>query len=161
MKTYKYLGLYIHSTKSWTSAKSDITTRASRAICILIANLKRFWPMPIPILVRLFDTKIVPILTYGAELRGLSGVDDIEKIADNFYRRLLGLRKTASSTFVRGELGRRSILRNIFVKVVSFWTKLVPSPVSKSTFKCYQYQLYLSHTNRPCWATDVKKFRLW
>ena len=79
----------------------------------ICSNAKRFGTLPVPIMLKLFDSKIVPIVTYGAEIWGLTDIDEAERTADNFYRRILGLRKNAPSTFVRGELGRRSLFHNI------------------------------------------------
>ena len=59
--------------------------------------------------------------------------------------------------FAKGELGRFSFTHNVLVRVVKYWIKLVESDVSRAVRRCYDYQRHLSNTDRPCWATDVKK----
>ena len=124
VNSYKYLGLIIHSTCSTSPMKTDIASRASRAIFSLISNLKRFGTCPAHIILKLFDAKIVPILLYGGEIWGLDGCDEIEKIANNFYRNILGLHKNASTVFARGDLGRYSMTQSVMVKVIKYWVKL-------------------------------------
>ena len=154
---YKYLGLYVHCTGKWNSAKSDVCRRANRAIFMLVGNLNRFGNVPPSMIMKIFDSKIVPILTYGSELWGLANVEDLEKIASNFYRRVLGLHSSASVILSRGELGRKTMFHTFACRVIKYWSKILNSRTDRAIYKCYQYQLELSHNNRPCWATSVKQ----
>ena len=155
---YKYLGLYIHGTCSWKSAVYDICLRANRAIMLMFANLKRFGNVPVPLLLKLFDSKIVPILLYGSEVWGLSAGDlpNIEKVANCFYRRILGLKKNTPIALVRGELGRHSMSHLVKCRVVKFWIKLLKCGEHRAIKMVYQYEYHLSQTSRACWATSLK-----
>lgn len=155
---YKYLGLQVHCTGKWTVAKNDLANRASRAVFSIAQNLKRFGNVTTEIQLKLFDCKVLPILIYGSEVWGVSGIDSAEIIASNFYRRLLGLLNNASVAFARGELGRNSLTPTILSKIISYWIKIVNSPHDKAIFQCYQYQYHLcENRNVDCWATSVKQ----
>ena len=65
---YKYLGLVISSRLSWYMCQKTLSEQASKAIYGLKSNLSKFGTLSSNLLLKIFDTKILPILTYGAEI---------------------------------------------------------------------------------------------
>ena len=94
--------------------------------------MKRFGNVSIPITLKLFDAKIVPILLYRAELWGLGDIPKIENVANNFYRRLLGMRRNSPVTLVRGELGRLSMAHMARCRVLKYWMKILKCNESRA-----------------------------
>ena len=154
---YKYLGLYIHYSGTWTVARNDLARRANRAIFTLISSLNKYGALPPSVILKIFDAKIIPILVYGCEIWGLSGTKELELVASNMYRRTLGLHDKASVILCRGELGRRTIFHTVLCRMVRHWIKILSVSHDRAIYKSYQYQYHLSNTNRPCWATELKQ----
>ena len=71
--------------------------------------MKKFGRHDPKTMLKLFDSNIVPILVYASEIWGVTGFIETERVASQFYRMLLGLRKNAPVTLVRSELGRHSL----------------------------------------------------
>ena len=77
--------------------------------------------MPIPLLLKIFDTMILPILLYGSEIWGPSGKYDfekwdkneIEKIHSSLLKQILGLNRSTQNNMVRAEFGRHPLIINI------------------------------------------------
>lgn len=153
---YKYLGVLLHCTGTWTLAKNDLVSRATRAVCVLWSNVKKFGYMPQKTLLSIFDSKVLPILLYGSEIWGVDKYDEIEKVANNFYRQLLGMNKNCSVTFIRGELGRYSLMPYILTKIISYWIKIVRCPEQRAIYQCYRHQLELVNNEIDCWALSVR-----
>ena len=45
----------------------------------------------------------------------------------------------------------------VLCRMVNYWCRILKSSHDRAIYNCYQYQLHLSDTNRPCWATDLKQ----
>ena len=64
---YKYLGLVISSRLSWYMCQKTLAEQAS-TLFGLKANLNKFGFLSANVLLKIFNTKIRPILSYGAEI---------------------------------------------------------------------------------------------
>ena len=62
----------------------------------------------------LFDKLILPILTYGGEVWGFSKPVQQERVHLQFFKKLLGVKKSTQNDFIYGELGRTAIQTNFF-----------------------------------------------
>ena len=62
--------------------------------------------IPIDLQFKLFDTLILPILTYGCEIWGYENTKQLEKLHLQFCRNILGVRTTTPNVMTQGELGR-------------------------------------------------------
>ena len=73
VKSYKYLGIKISSKKcSLQRTLRDLSVKANRDLFSLKTNLN-LMKMPIQLLLKIYDTMVVPILLYGAEMWVASG----------------------------------------------------------------------------------------
>ena len=73
----------------------------------------------------MFDTLILPILTYGYEVWGYENTKQLEKLHLQFCRNILGVRTTTQNTMTYGELGRIPIDICIKSSIVNFWNILI------------------------------------
>jgi hypothetical protein len=91
--------------------------QARKALYCLHRKLRNI-SIPIDLQLKLFDTLILPILTYGCEVWDYENTKQLEKPHLQFCRNILGVR-TATPNFVTyGELGRTPI---------DFWNRLISS----------------------------------
>ena len=74
---------------------------------------------------KLFDTLILPILTYGCEVWEYENVQVLEKIRLQFCRNILKIRTSTPSFMSYGEIDRVPIDVVINVRMISFWNKLL------------------------------------
>ena len=110
---YKYLGNIIRST---TTNKQDIfglnytylRDRANRAMFTVLQRLKNIETPPPEIMFHIFDTLIMPILTYGSDIWGYNKValTILDKVFLRSVRCTLGIKCTTSNIIVLGECGR-------------------------------------------------------
>ena len=83
--------------------------------------------IPIDLQLRLFDTLILLILTYGCEIWSFEKVQTLEKIHLQFCRDGIKVRTTTPNYMSYGELGINKIDVNIRIRMVCFWNKLLNS----------------------------------
>ena len=152
---YNYVGLTLTSAGNWKNAVTDQCNKAKRAIFSLCNSMKTFGNPDPRTMLKLFDSKIKPILLYGCEIWGFVGIPDVEIVTTNYYRKLLGLRKNCSVIFVQSELGRLPLSCSIYQRIIRFWVKIVTNQ-NKAVFKAYKNQRFLANTGVKCWAKEVK-----
>ena len=103
---YKYLGLVISSRLAWYMCQKTLAEQAAKTLFGLKASLNKFGVLSANLLFKIFDTNILPILTYGAEIWFSHDSPDIEKVHHHFCKYVLRIPKRSPNIFARGELGR-------------------------------------------------------
>ena len=99
---YKYLGLEISSRLSWYMCQKT-----------------KFGTLSANLLLKIFDTKILPILTYGAEIWFSHKSLYIEKVHHSYCKYILKAPKHSPNVFARGELGRCDIYTLRCIKLIN------------------------------------------
>ena len=91
--------------------------------------------IPIDLQFKLFDTLILPILTYGCEIWGYENTKQLEKLHLQFCRNILGVRTTTPNFMTYRELGRTPIdILCIKLRIVNL--------LEQTYFKREETQLY-------------------
>ena len=85
----------------------------------------------------LFDKLILPILNYGNQIWGFNPGKAIERVHLHFCKNILGVKKTTSTDFVYGELGRMPLQNRRVYDIIIFWIKLLFQSEQKYTKKVY------------------------
>ena len=122
----------------------------------------------IPVALKLFDTLIMPILSYCAEVWTPFFVKDLnmehflsladklplEKVHMKFCRFILGVHKKATNIAVRAELGRRPVLIDLVVHSAKYWMHL--GTVNPDIFVRKAYiDMHTLHVSMPNWVGHV------
>ena len=89
----------------------------------------------------MFDTLILPILTYGYELWVYENTKQLEKLHLQFCRNILGVRTTTPNFMTYGELSRTPIDICIKLRIVNFWNRLISN---EKNLGCILYKIMLN-----------------
>ena len=154
---YKYLGVHFTVKGIWTKTQSSLADQASKALFILKKHMFQFTNVPISVWMKLFDSKIKPILEYGAEIWGFHPAGDIEVVQTKFCKFVLRLGRNAPNIAALGELGRNTMYSQRLCKIIKYWFKLLHANENRYIKNCYSYQYELSENGRECWCSDLKK----
>ena len=164
-KTYTYLGITFDSSCSFKTAALDLKVKSTKASFYLSSLLSSHNHLHLNTHMKLFDTLIRPILTYGSEvwlpnqylkqaLPVTKLIDTIpcEKVHHNFCKRLLGVYKSCANALVRYELERLPLLFFVTIQTIKFWSHIVSKPRESLL-----YQSYLSEIeNESPWIKFIK-----
>lgn len=166
-KSYCYLGIIFTCSGSFTEAIEHLCNQAQKALFKLkqkgelLSHIKTAF--------KLFDTLILPILGYCAEiwlpyfckeltegkLYNLCDKLHIEKLHLKFCKYLLGVHRKATNTAVRAELGRYPLLITFLGHAIKYWLTLCnskkPSFVKTAYLDLYNTMDYFSN-----WASSIK-----
>ena len=103
---YKYLGLIFTPKLNWSVVRKTLASQANKALGRLYMYNKRCGGLPVNINCELFDTIVLPILLYGAEIRGYEYCESMETVQITFYRRILGVGSCTPKQAIMGEEGK-------------------------------------------------------
>ena len=95
----------------------------------------------------------ITLFSYGSEIYGFENLDIIEKVHNEFLRKLLKARKSTPLYMLYGEFGRYPISVQIKSRMIQFWSKLLVN-TNKISYKIYFYMLNLPNI-RFKWLSEI------
>ncbi len=119
-ESYKYLGFVFHATKKLTFGTDALVATARKALFAMRRRCALLGIRDPALQCKLFDTLVLPILSYGCKVWGV----DIkcgaaaEALHRDFLRRMLGVRRSTANYIVLAELAR-------FPLQVHFWQQIL------------------------------------
>ena len=115
--------------------------------------------LPLDVQLELFDTMVVPIITYGCETWGVKNNDIIEKLHLRFCRYILKVKNSTPKCMLYGELGRYPVDIHIKCKIIMYWHRLVNGSTNKMSYLMYNVllSLYREDTYRAEWLSYIHK----
>ena len=137
VKSYKYLGVLMSSNGSFLNARKSIYERANKAMHLLYKRIYNL-NLPLDLQLKLFDSTILPIITYGSDIWGYESLDMFERIHNQFLRTITKCRKSTPMYMLYGELGRYPISITIKTRVISFWARIITGKPDKFVNIIYQ-----------------------
>ena len=117
---FSYLGIVFTCGGSLKTAQNTLSGQAQKAIFRLNKYLYRFTYIPPKHKLDLFDNLVTPILNYCSEVSGFANAMSIERVHLQFYKKLLGVKKTTLNDFIYGELGRNSCKTIHYYNIIKF-----------------------------------------
>ena len=151
---YHYLGLTFSNSCSFLSARKHIAEQATKALYLLYTNCSNS-DLSLDLIIKLFDHTVHPILTYGSEIFGYENVNLLEKIHNDFLRKITKARKSTPLSMLYGELGRYPISVVVKSRMIAFWNRLVTGKTSKLSYYIYNYMKSQPNTEFK-WITQIK-----
>ncbi|MEW8546755.1 MAG: reverse transcriptase family protein, partial [Candidatus Thiodiazotropha sp.] len=156
VSSYKYMGLLFTPKLSWTKAKEELAAQAKRALFTLYNVQNKLGSFSHVEAFKLFDTMIVPILTYAAEIWGYEYSTPIEKVHDRFCSNFLKLPRYTFAALSRGDVGRMPLCYTYFCKTIKYWIRLTRMNNSRYPRQCYIMLKRLDDVDRVTWVTKVR-----
>ena len=157
--SYKYLGTFISNKNDRYSENfSYIRNKAMRSIASLRYKIRRSLKNHVSfrLLMRLFDSHILPILDYGSEVwfKG-STIKDLEYVQLWFLKTSLGIKTQSSNLITYGDTGRFPLLLRQEDSIIKYWDRLRKFDQSKPLYKIYSDLRELHNEGHKNWYTRV------
>lgn len=162
VKSFKYLGIVFTTGGSFSESQNTLSGQAQKAIFKMNKYLYKFTFISPKHKLELFDKLVMPILNYGGEVWGFGQANVIERVHLQFYKKLLGVKKTTQNDFVYGELGRTNCLTKRYLLIIKYWFKILVSANHKYIRIIYKQMLQdiESVPNVVNWASLVRHLLL-
>ena len=144
---YKYLGITFNYNGRFRNGQIELTKKATRAMYSLIGKCRKY-DLPIDLQLELFNTMVMPIMTYACEIWGYSVNRELKLLQMKFYKQVLHVHRNTSTDIVYGELGEYPLDVIINTRMLGFWSRLITGKATKLSMIMYQNLVYLDSTNR-------------
>lgn len=154
-KQYHYLGLTFSSNGSFLNARKHVVQQANKALHLLYTRVNNS-DLPIDLVIKLFDHTVLPILTYGSEIFGFENIEILEKVHNDFLRKITKSRKSTPMNFLYGELGRYPISIIVQTRMIQFWNRMIVGKESKISLSIYKF-MYNHQTYDFKWLNKIKQ----
>ena len=155
---FKYLGVTFKYNGNFELCKKNLYEQASKAMFSLLSKCN-ILELPLDTQLELFDTMVVPIMTYGCEVWGNKNNEILEKLQLRFYRYILKVKNGTPNCMLYGELGRYPIDIIIKCRLIAYWHKLVTGNINKMAHSMYEtlLNLYRNDTFKCDWLSFVHR----
>ena len=100
---------------------------------------------------KLFDTIVLPILSYSAEIWGFMEDSNLEAVELHYLKHILHVPLTASNIAVRGELGQLLIHLIWKERILRYWDRLCSNDIPMLLKEAVALAHQLGQTGKKCW----------
>ena len=122
---YKYLGVTFSEHLDYKQHKSLLSTSGTRALGNIINKYKCNNEMCFSTYSKLFHACVAPILDYGAEVWGVTGCKELEKVQTNAARIFLGVNKYTPILSIQADIGWKLCKTRIIISMLKYWNRLL------------------------------------
>ena len=140
---FTYLGIIFTHNGSFCKNRIKLLEQGRKAMYSMLKKCRSLG-LPIDLQLKMFDTMVTPILLYGCEIWGFENNNAIESLFLQFYKIILGVKKSTPNCILYGELGRFPV--DIFIKsrMIGLWKRIICNKQDKISAMLYKL-LYTMH----------------
>ena len=135
--SYKYLGVTLKSTGSFSEHIDRIKEKAHKSYFSLISKSKEWGGFQPRLFLYLFDHTIAPILNYSSEIWGFEVWPKLETLHLKACKYALGVRSSATTDAVYAELGRVSLQCQRHINILNFFARLSSLDLTRYARKAF------------------------
>ena len=137
VKNFRYLGVVMSSNGSFLTARKNAYEKANKAMHLVYKRIHNL-NLPLDLQLKLFDSTVLPIITYGSEIWGFENLEILERIQKQFLRTITKCRTSTPAYMLYGELGRYPIEIVIKTRMIGFWVRIITGKQNKLVNIIYQ-----------------------
>ena len=146
-KSAKYLGCTLMHNLNFKHHVSLVEQKANSAFALVMNFQKRFPSLSFSSFVRLYNSLVLPVYTYSAEVFGWTEGDVINSIFTEHLRRYFGLPKRTGRNAILYLTGTLPIHTKVFKTGYTFWTNLAKMGESRFEKMIYRSMKQSVHPN--------------
>ena len=157
VNSYRYLGINFTTKLSFYNATRPFVSKAKQ-ICFEISKaLYNIDCYSLDVFSKLFDSKVVPMLTYACELWGLDDMLDVERVHTVSFKRFLNVSTHCANLTLYADTGRLPITINLKVRCVKYWFRLLKLENNRICKQAYAKLVLLCDQGSTNWVTKIKQ----
>ena len=138
---------------------SELTSSARKALFVLKKYFVKNPEIQLSLQIQLFNIIVAPIVNYGCEIWGSRKADPIEKFHRSFLKYVLRVKSSTPNCFVYGELGVYPLYIERYIRIMSFWVKIINCSDKENSLLYRVYKelcnLTISNPREVTWASRV------
>ena len=128
VQTYTYLGFVFEEHVTFSECIKTRTDAARRALGGLISKCQKLKGLGYDSYCKLYDSLVVPVQDYGAEIWSIVNSKTAEKINEREMRYYLEVHNLTPLPALYGEMGWSVVKYRHHVHILRFWNRLIKTP---------------------------------
>ena len=156
VNSYRYLGIDFTTKLSFSNAIRPFTVKAKKVCYDISRSLNDIGCHSLDVFSKLFDSKVMPILTYGCELWGLNDFIEVERVHTTCFKRFLNVSTHCANITLYADTGRLPLSITTKIRCVKYWLRLMRLSDSRICKQAYVSLMLLSEQGSKNWVSDIK-----
>ena len=164
--SYNYLGLLINHNGSFTEAVQALKNKSYKALFQMTSSLYTGLTFSPDIPLKIFDSTVRPILTYGCEAWASDYIKllshpmkndkmPFEQVNNKFCKYILNVKNKASNFAVKAEVGREPVFAYICSQTLKYWLRIMNMSSDRLVRQAYLSELEIHFSGKHSWATFI------
>ena len=139
---YKYLGILFNYNGKFRKGELELKEQATRALYTILGTCRKY-DLPVDIQIQMYNSMVVPVMTYACEIWGNETVRELELLQMKFLKHVLYVHRYTGTDIVYGELGVYPLEISIKCRMINYWTRLITGKNTKLSYVMYTCLLQL------------------
>ena len=156
VNAYRYLGIDFTTKLSFNNATRPFVSKAKQICFELSKSLYNIDCYSIDVFSKLFDAKVLPVLTYACELWGLDEMLEIERVHTVSFKRFLNVSTHCANLTLYADTGRYPLFINIKVRCVKYWFRILKMEDKRICKQAYEKLFLLCEQGSTNWVSKIK-----
>ena len=157
VNSYKYLGLDFTTRLSFNNATRPFIAKAKQSCYEINKSLNSLNCYSLDVFTKLFDSKVLPVLSYASEVWGMSDVSKIEGVHTTRIKRFLNVPVHCSNLTLYSETGRFPLSIILKIKSLKYWFRLLKLDNTRISKRAYEMLLLASEQGSENWVSQIKR----
>lgn len=153
---FTYVGVLLTRQLSLNRMASDQALKSKRVLLTVLSRLYDYGQMNKSTFFKIFDTKVVPILLYGAEIWGAERMVPTEQVQLYACKRYMCIPKHTMNFPVLGDCGRFPMFIIAIKRVLKYWMRIIKLPNYRFVRKAYDLLYLQDQIGNRNWVTNVR-----
>ena len=154
---FTYVGVNFTRQLSLIQMAKDQAIKGKRVLISVLSKLYQYGQLTKGVFFKIFDTKIGPVLLYGAEIGGIEKQLAIERIQYYACKRYMCVQSNSCNDAVLGDCGRYPMYIQAMKRSISYWLKILKMRENKYARKCYNMMYHYDQLGYINWASHIHK----
>ena len=156
--SFTYVGVNFTTRQlSLIQMAKDQAIKGKRVLISVSSKLYQYGQLTKGVFFKIFDTKICPVLLYGAEIWGIEKQLAIERIQYYACKRNMCVQSNSCNDAVLGDCGRYPMYIQAMKRSISYWSKILKMRENKYARKCYNMMYHYDQLRYINWASHIRK----
>ena len=155
-KCYRYLGIDITDTLTFTVCAKNLHDAGSRSLGALVSKYYANKGLDFKTYEKIYFSTVVPITDYAAGVWGFKAYDEHDKLQKRAIRTFLGLGKTTCLLAMEAEIGWMLPRHRRYCDIIRLWHRLANMDANRLTHKVFLWDLHMTDRYRNTWCGDVR-----
>lgn len=122
----------------------------------ILSKLYRYGQLNNEVFLKIFDTKVLPVLTYGSEIWGIDYQLAVERVQYYACKRYMCVKLNSSNDAVMAESGRFPLYINAAKRCIRFWFRILNMQEHRYVKKCYLMLKCYAEAGVSNWASGIR-----